>query len=82
MCKIEIQKIEEDAKVWVELEKYLRSWLKSLTMTCTDNQESRINSVVEIYANFICQNISARFPSSSCEILTVFLIFDMDLLPT
>ena len=39
-------------------------------------------SLVGKYANCICQNIDARFPSNSSEILTAISIFDVALLPT
>ena len=77
-CKTKIQEIEQNGKVWDELEKDLGGRLRSLT----DIQESRIKSLVGKYANSICQNIDARFPSNSCEILTAFSISDVDLLPT
>ena len=56
--------------------------LRSLNITLTDIRESRIKSLVGKYANSICQIIDARFPSNSCEILTAFSIFDVELLPT
>ena len=81
-CKTKIQEIEQNGKVWDELEKDLGGRLRSLNITLTDIQERRIKSLVGKYANSICQNIAARFPSNSCEILTAFSIFDVDLLPT
>ena len=80
--KTKIQEIEQNGKVWDEREKDLGGRLRSLNITLTDIQESRIKSFVGKYANSICQNIDARFPSTSCEILTAFSIFDVDLLPT
>ena len=38
-------------------------------------------SLVGKYANSICQNIDARFPSNSSEILKAISIFDVALLP-
>ena len=81
-CKTKIQEIEQNGKVWDELEKDLGGRLRSLNITLTDIQESRMKSLAGKYANSICQNIDARFPSNSCEILTAFSIFDVDLLPT
>ena len=80
-CKTKIQEIEHNGKVWDELEKDLGGRLKSLNIALTDNQEIRIKSLVGKYANSICQNIDERFPSNSCEILTAFSIFDVDLFP-
>ena len=81
-CKTNIQKIEQNGKVWDELEKDLGGRLRSLNITLTDIQESRFKSFAGKYADSICQNIDARFPSNSCEILTAFSTFDVDLLPT
>ena len=66
----------------MSLKKDLGGRLRSLNITLTDIQESRIKSLVGKHANSICQNIDARFPSNSYEILIAFSIFDVDLLPT
>ena len=80
-CKTKIQKIEKNGKV-SDKQNDLGGQLKSLNITFTDIQENIIKSPVGKYASSICQSIYARFPSNSREILTIFSIFDADLLPT
>ena len=45
-CKTKIQEIEQNEKVWDKLEKDLGGRLRSLNITLTDIQESRIKSLV------------------------------------
>ena len=47
-CKTKIQEIEQNGKVWDELEKDFGGRLRSLNITLTDIQESRIKSLSEI----------------------------------
>ena len=79
-CKTKIQESERKGDVWDELEKDLKGRLKSLEISLTEYQEKRIKSLVGKYTSSICQNIVAKFPADSYEILTAFSIFDVDLL--
>ena len=59
----------------------MKGRLKSLEISLTEFQEKRTKSLVWKYTSSICQNTDARFPTKSCEILTAFSIWDVDLLP-
>ena len=63
-CKTKIQEIEQNGKVWDELEKDLGGQLRSLHITLTDIQESKVKSLVRKYASSIFQNTDPRFPSN------------------
>ena len=54
--------------------------LKSLNIKMTEFQGKRVKSLPGKYVKSICENIDARFPANSCEVLNAFSIFDVDLL--
>ena len=59
----------------------MKGRLKPLEISLTEYQEKSIKSLVGKYTSSICQNIDARFPTNSCEVLTAFSLVDVDLLP-
>ena len=80
-CKAKISEIESKGIIWEELEKDLAGRLKPLNVSMTDSQEKRVKSLPGKYVKSMCENIDARFPANSCEVLNAFSIFDVELLP-
>ena len=79
-CKAKIREIESKEVIWKELEKDLAGRLKPLNISMTESQE-RVKSLAGKYVKSMCENIDARFPANSCEVLNAFSIFDLELLP-
>ena len=80
-CKAKIREIESKEVIWKELEKDLAGRLKPLNISMTESQEKRVKSLAGKYVKSMCENIDARFPANSCEVLNAFSIFDLELLP-
>ena len=80
-CKSKLTEIEKNGIIWEELQKDLAGRLKPLNITMTDSQEKRVKSLPGKYMKSMCENIDARFPAHSCEVLNAFSVFDIDLLP-
>ena len=79
--KAKIMDIANDGRVIQQLEGELEGRFKGRGITLTDFHKQRIESNVVKYANAICKNIDARFPKNTCEVLSSFSIFDIELFP-
>ena len=80
-CKTKIREVENSGKVFEKLETDLASRLKPLNITLSEFQKERVKSLVKKYSTSICKNIDGRFPAESCQVLSAFSIFDVEVLP-